>query len=409
MYYLDIKEDELQQMTEEIVTILGGYSVDVDLTTKEVLVMLRRAHQEFEKETSVWQLRNQFSNIYGTPAGLIQQNQLATMNFQLTQQITDWFKSMSRAGGKIPWHKDYIILEPGRQIYDLSKESSKPYPPGTRRINRVMWCAKPEILNFSRFSNTNPNGDDVLYSSNWNFTTNGLNYGASPLSFLGYSMDTVMLMQSAENRNKMLFSEFFHNLSGDMLEITPMPGIGVQSFPQGMKVFYYYWDESEVVINGRNPFLNVNGETSEEVGGSYRTDVTAPNLIANPTNMQIGYSLWSSLSPWAKTWVFDYTLARCKYIQASKWRVIRKTLATGEMAYEIEFDYQSLLTEASDEVKGLVETLRKDLDEISVLKMMQDKAEMATAAGKVNRNQPRHWIYMAWISFFVTTCLSLII
>ena len=164
--YLDIKEDELQLITEEIATILGAYRIDVDISTKEVLVMLRRSQLEFEKETSIWQLQNQFGNIYGTPAGMIQQNQLAVMNFQITQQITDWFGSMARAGGKIPWHKDYIVLEPGRQIYNLAKESSKPYPPGTRRIHRVMWCAKPEILNLSKFSDTNPNGDDILYSSN---------------------------------------------------------------------------------------------------------------------------------------------------------------------------------------------------------------------------------------------------
>ena len=391
--YLDIKEDELQLITEEIATILGAYRIDVDISTKEVLVMLRRSQLEFEKETSIWQLQNQFGNIYGTPAGMIQQNQLAVMNFQITQQITDWFGSMARAGGKIPWHKDYIVLEPGRQIYNLAKESSKPYPPGTRRIHRVMWCAKPEILNLSKFSDTNPNGDDILYSSNWNFTSNGLNYGSSPLSFLGYSMDTIMLMQSANERNKVLFSEFFHNLSGDILEITPMPGIGASAFSQGLKVFYYYWDESEVALNGVNPYINNNGNASPNIGGAYGTDITVPTLIANPLDMKIDYVLWSQLSPWAKTWIFSYTLARCKYIQGAKWRKIKKTYGTGEMQYEIEFDYQSLLSEATDEMKTLIEALKKDLSEINVLKMLQDKAEISIAASKVASKVPRLWMW----------------
>lgn len=392
--YLDINESELQMITEEIATILGAYSINVDITTKEVLVMLRRSQLEFEKETSIWQLRNQFNNIYGTPAGLIQQNQLATMNFQITQQITDWFASMARAGGKIPWHKDYVILEAGRQIYDLSKESSKPYAPGTRRIHRVMWCAKPEILQLTKFTNTNPNGDDILYSANWNFTSSGLNYGASPLSFLGYSMDTVMLMQSAEHRNHLLFSEFYHNLSGDILEITPMPGIGVQAYTQGLKVFYYYWDESEVALNGKNPYLNNNGEASDVPGGAYGANITVPQLIANPLDMKLNYTMWSQLSPWAKSWIFDYTLARCKYIQGAKWRKIKKTFGTGEMQYEIDFDYQSLLSEAADEMKNLSETLRKDLADIDVLKMVQDKAELAAASSKVASKTPRMWQFM---------------
>lgn len=391
--YLDITEDELNQIYEEILTILGAYSIDVDITKKEVLIMLRRSQLEFEKETSIWQLQNQFANVYGQPAGLLQQNQIATMNFSIVNQITDWFNSMGRTGGKIPWHKDYIILEPGRQIYDLSKESSKPYPAGTRRIHRVMWVARPETLNFSKFSTTNPNGDDILYSSNWNFTSNGLNYGASPLAFLGYSMDTIMLMQSAKERSRILFSEFFHNLSGDILEITPQPGVGVAAFAPGMKLFYYYWDESEVTLNAKNPALQINGEVSEMVGGAYGLPAGQSNLIANPINMRIDYALWSSLSPWAKAWIFDYTLARCKYIQGSKWRKIKKTFATGEMEYEVEFDYQSLLSEASQEMENLSNKLREDLKELNISKLVEEKANMATNAGKVASKTPRLWTW----------------
>ena len=389
--YLDITENDLQMIYEEIVTILGSESIDVDVTKKEVLVMLRRSNMEFQKETSIWQLQNQFANIYGTPAGIVQQNQIATMNFQIVNQITDWFGAMSRTGGKIPWHKDYIILEPGRQIYDLSLESSKPYPSGTRRIHRVMWCAKPETLNFSRYSTTNPHGDDILYSSNWNFTTNGLNYGASPLAFLGYSMDTIMLMQSAKERSRILFSEFYHNLSGDILEISPMPGQGVAAFAPGMKLFYYYFDESEVILNGKNPTLQNNADTSNEISGYYGLPPGQAALIANPVDMKIDFTNWSQLSPWAKAWIFDYTLARCKYIQGSKWRKIKKIFSTGEMEYDIEFDYQSLLSEAATEMERLTDKLREDLKELNIAKLVQEKAEMAENASKVSTKGVRLW------------------
>lgn len=390
--YLDITENELQEIYEAIMVILGGIDIDVDLTKEEVLIMLRRANMEFQKETSIWQLQNQFANVYGLPAGLIQQNQIATMNFSLVNQITDWFASMSRTGGKIPWHKDYIQLEAGRQIYDLSKESSKPYPPGTRRIHRVMWVQKPETMNFTRFSATNPSGDDILYSANWNFTTNGLNYGSSPLAFLGYSMDTIMLMQSAENRSKILFSEFFHNLSGDILEITPQPGVNVQSFPPGMKLFYYYWDESEVALNGPNPAIDLGGNTSSTIEGYYTgMPPGQSNLIANPINMKIDYVDYSTLSPWAKTWIFDYTLARCKYIQGSKWRKIQKTIGTGEMEYTIEFDYQSLLQESQYEIQQLIEQLRTDMQSLNLALLMQQKRDMVEAATKIAQKVPRLW------------------
>lgn len=391
--YLDITEDELQMIHEEILTMLGAFTIDVDVTKEELVIILRRTLMEFEKETSIWQLNNQFGNVYGTPSGMLQTNQIATMNFQIVNQITDWFGSMARVGGKIPWHKDYITLEPGRQIYDMSKESSKPYVPGSRRIHRVMWVARPEILNFSRFSSTNPNGDDVLYSSNWNMTTNGLTFGGSPLSFLGYTFDTVMMMQSMETRSQILFSEFFHNLSGDILEITPMPGAVAAGVQPGMKVFYYYWDESEVALNGKNDSLY----QSSTVSGTFQTPGGLPpgqsSLIANPLDMKLEYIPWGMLSPWAKTWIFDFALARCKYIQGSKWRKIKKTFSTGEMAYEIEFDYQSLLSEAESEMSKLKEELRQDLKDLSIKNIVNDKAEIANAAGKVNTKVPRMWFF----------------
>lgn len=394
MAYLDITENELQKIYEEILTILGAHTIDVDLTKEEILIFLRRSQLIFEKHTSIWQLHNQFGNIYGTPAGLIQQGQLSVMNFSLVQQITDWFASMGRLGGKIPWHKDYIILQPGRQIYDLSKESSRPYPSGTRRIHRVLWMANTNTFGPGKYTDQNRNGDDIINSNNWNFGAGGLNYGTTPLGFLGYSFDTILLMQSQEQRNKVFFSEYFHNISGDILEITPMPGTGIKGITEGHKLFYYYFDESEVMLNGPNANLDLNSEVSSTIEGMYGLPAGQSNLIANPLEMKIDYVLWSQLSPWARSWIFDYTLAYSKYTQAAKWRKIKKIFSTGEMSYDIEFDYQSLLSEANEEMNKLTNDLRDDLKELNVIKMIQDKAEYVNAARTINKNQPRIWKIM---------------
>ncbi len=393
--YLDIREDELQQLYEEMMTILGAFTIDVDVTKKEMLIVLRRSLMEFEKEISIWQLMNQFGNIYGQPAGMIQVNQFATMNFSIVNQITDWFASMGRSGGKIPWHKDYILLEPGRQIYDLSKESSRPYIPGTRRIHRVMWAAKPEIFNSGQFTgSSNVNGDDVLYSNNFNFSANGLNFGNSPLAFLGYSFDTILLMQSAETRNKVLFSEFYHNLSGDILEITPMPGGAFAGITPMTKLFYYFWDEGEIALNGRDPNFSMNSTEAGQLGNPMGVPPGESTLVANPLDMKMQFVNWSSLSMWAQTWVWEYALARCKYIQGSKWRKIRKIMSTGDMSYEIEFDYASLLQEAANEMEALKADLKDRLEKLSVVKLLEDKASIAQSASKVATKVPRIWKFM---------------
>lgn len=396
--YLDITESELQQIHEEIMTILGSETIKVDLTKREVIIVMRRALEEFEQETAIWQLKNQFGNVYGLPAGLVMSNQVSTFNANLLNQITDWVASMQRIGGKIPWKKDYVVLEPGRQIYNLAVESSLPYPPGSRRIHRVMWQSAPELFQGYHFNGQldNVQGDDILYSSAWNFTNAGLNYGSNPLSFLGYGFDTVMMMQSIETRRKILFSEFFHNLSGDILELLPMPGGRSLSIRPGTRVFYYYWDEREVIAAGKVIDNTSTSSVNDEFGvieGGGLTGLPANDqlLIANPVNMKIDVVPWSMLSSWARTFIWKITLARCKYIIGSKLRAIQKTFSTGEMEFEIQFDYQSFLQEAQEEITAVTEALRNTLESINLATLYQDKQNIVNAAKDMNRLQPRLW------------------
>lgn len=386
--HLDITEDELQLITEEILTLLGGFDVNVDLTKQEVLIALRSGLLNFEKETALWQLSNQFLNSYGLPAGVKLSNQLATVNFSLTRQITDWFASMHRIGGKIPWHKDYITLEAGRQIYFLDKESSIPYTSGSRRIHRVMWMDSSSSFGHHINGMNDTMGDDVLYNNSWNFSQNGANYGGQQLGFLGYTFDTILMMQSAETRKNVRFSEFFHNLSGDVLELTPMPG-HARGITAGARVFYYYFNESELGAAVDNIDTSVTGNSSS----SSETTITPQDIsmIANPLQMKIDLVPWSQLSPWAQIFTKGIAFAKCKYIQASKWRKIKKTFAGGEMDYEIEFDYDSLLQEAKDEEQNLIEGIREDLKGLDLSEMMQKQQAMVEAGLKINSKAGRLW------------------
>lgn len=382
--YLDITESELQSITEEILTLMGGFDINVDITKEEILIMLRSSFLNFEKETAMWQISNQFLNSYGMPAGVKLTNQLATVSFGLTKQITDWFASMQRIGGKIPWHKDYITLEAGRQVYFLDKESSKPYRAGSRRIHRVMWMGRPEIFGAGHMSGINDaHGDDVLYGNGLNMTQSGANYGANQLGFLGYSFDTILMLQSAEQRNNMRFSEFFHNLSGDVLEVQPMPGHS-RGLQPNSRVYYYYFDEGEVT-NAVDAIDTTMSSSSSEISTA---DL---GMIANPIQMKIELIPWSSLSSWAQTFTKQLAFARCKYIQASKWRKIKKTFGTGEMEYEIEFDYDSLLSEAKDEEATLIAELREDLKSLDVSEMMTKQQASLDAASKIASRGGRLW------------------
>lgn len=387
---LDITPDELNELYEFTQTFLGGEDVDVDITKKEIKILARKALRDYYYEIQVWQTRNQFSNIIGSPTvinGVTQEftNRFIFDNGMIAQRISDWFAAMARVGGKVVWKKDYITLKAGQQIYDLSAESSIPYQPGTRRIHKVLWYARPELFGTSASgAATSVQSSDYVDNSLFTFGLNGPSYNGAGLGMLGNIFDVVLLGQALESRNKVLRSEFFYNISGDMIELTPMPGGVSLAIQPGAKVFYYYFDEGDPNFYG--PQTNSNTQTQT---GSTITIIGVEDLIANPTQVKIDTVPYSQLNAMAKNWVENYTVALAKHALASKWRRVR-TIASPGSDYQVELDYASLL----DEYKTMMEELKTKLNEnllafIDMTKMMEDKASQVENAAKINRFSPR--------------------
>lgn len=384
---LDISPEELNELYEFTQTLLGGEDVDVDITKKEIRILARKALRDYYYEIQVWQTRNQFSNILGSPAFIngVQvefTNRFIYDNGMIAQRISDWFAAMARVGGKVTWKKDYITLVPGQQIYDLSAMSSVPYQPGTRRIHKVMWYARPEIFGTTNSAAAGIQSADFIDNSLFTFGLNGLAYNGNSMGFLGNLFDVVLLGQALESRNKVLRSEFFYNISGDLLEVTPMPGGHSLAIEEGAKVFYYYFDEGDPDFYG--PSTNSNTQTTTLITGNGIED-----LIANPTQVKIDTVPYSQLNAMAKNWVENYTVALAKHSLASKWRRVR-TIASPDSDYQIELDYQSLLEEYKEMIEKLKEDLKTDLLAfIDMTKMMEDKASQVENAAKINRMSPR--------------------
>ena len=370
---LDITPDELKELHEYVQTMLGGEDIDVDIIEREVKVSARRALKIYEREVNQWQIRNQMPNIMGFKASTNFTKRFVQDNQMLAQRMSDWWAAMARVGGKIPWKKDYIELENGRQIYNLANESSTPYTPGSRRIHKVLWYMPPEIVGTSF-------APDLLLSNLWSFGQSGLTFAGNRLAYLGQVSDIVLLTQSFELRNKILYSEFYHNISGDILEISPMPGRAVK-IPENAKLFYYYFDEANFPLNG----------TTDETGAGHDPLNPDEELISNPTQVKIDVVPYSSLNSPAKTWTDEYTLALCKYIQGSKWRKV-KSIASPGQDYQVEFDYSSLLSESESDKTKLLEELRDELGKLDFVKMMEDKASITENANKINRSSPRKWL-----------------
>jgi hypothetical protein len=355
-------EEEIKEIYEFTNVLLGAEDVDVNIKEKEVKILLRKALTKYIRFIDNWQIRNDFGNLIGQSADIDFTRKFVTENFQLAQKVSDWFASMARVGGKTRWKRDYFIVSGKQQIYDLSLVSSVPYRPGERRIHRIMWVAKPEIIGTSGMEPGFLDGGLVTFS------LNGLMYGNSMMSYLGNTFDVMLLGQSLELRNKILRSEFFYNISGDIVELTPAPGDYHSAMPQGTKVFYYYFNEIDS--------LGLEGQDEDHI------------LISNPTQIQTSIVPWADLNSTSKDWLVDFTVALCKYMFGSKLRSIKKIASPGS-DYQVEFDYQSLIEESKTEQEALILELEKLLLELDYPKMMENKAKVAQEAARINNYSPR--------------------
>lgn len=368
---LDLTPEELNCIYEYTMTYLGAVDVDVPMTKKEIQTLACRALKDYMYEINTWTIRNNFANVVGLPGAAATNftNKFILDNQMLAQRLSDWFAAMARVGGKIGWKKDYIKLQAGKQIYDLAVDSGTPYTPGTRRIHTVMWYAKPEMVG------TGFNGD--FFTGNlfaFDFQ-GGLSYGGNTLSYLGNIFDAVLIMQSLELRNKVLRSPFYYNISGDIVELTPLPG-GSQAgitIPDNAYVFYYYFDEAD--------FTGLNSTEQSETN----------ELISNPTQVKLDVLPYSKLNSTAKNWIDNYIVALAKYALASKFRMIR-AIASPTSEYTVEFDFQSFLQEAKEERDALKDQIRLELEKLDNDKMLERKASAQQSANQINKSSPRKWI-----------------
>lgn len=374
MALLDMTNEEIQELYEFTQVALGGEDVDVDITEKEIAILARRALKDYLYEIGVWQTRNQFSNVVGQSSQINFTKKFITDNTMIAQRLSDWWASMQRVGGKIPWKKDYFVLESGRQVYDLSVESAIPYVSGTRRIHKILWYGPPEIWGSATVTG------DLTNTTLFSFGQSGLSYGASPLMYLGNLFDVVLLAQALESRNKVLRSEFFYNISGDIIELTPTPGRpSAGTWADGARVYYYYLDEED--------FLGLSTQDSSGIG----------ELISNPTQIKIDNVPYSDLNDMSKSWVDNYTVALAKYAQAAKWRRVR-TIASPNSEYQVELDYASLLEESKLEKEELKQKLYDNLlNFLDTAKMMEDKMNIAMNAAKINHLGGRKFFIGTWL------------
>lgn len=379
MCFTKLSVNELDEVYSYVKVILGGggegAKVDVQISKPEIEVVLCRASKIYQSYIEQWYVENNFGNLMGTDAKKNFTYFFVQDNFLMASRISDWFASMSRVGGHIPWKKDYVTLESGRQIYDLSQESSKPYLPNSRKIHKIMWYTPPVLLNttLSPMTNGIRNSGMDFNINNVNLSHRGVTYGNHPLNALGNVMDYILVKQAIQEKNRIVYGEFYYNISGDIVEITPVPGKNI-NLPKDAKLIYYYFDKEDM--------LGLNNQDLENVN----------NLINNPTQVNFDLIRWQELNQFSRTWIEEYAIAESKYILGAKWRTVR-SIASPSSDYQVEFDYSSLIDESKETKNFLIEDLKESLEKLKTKNIMEEKASIIDSSKTINKVYPKKILF----------------
>jgi hypothetical protein len=354
---LRISDTEKNKLFNQVKVALGAPLRTVELTEEQLLVLLGIAVEDYVEQIQNYIIEAQWPSLYGVNVNEADLTKsLITRNFDIVTQYTYSYSKIIGLGageGGYELKKDYFELQAGVQIYQI---------PANREINEIMWY-NPATLDQSVI-------DPYMgmFTNTFGSSSGGLN------SYYMMPAFDIMLRTADRNlKNKLLNSNNMYKITNGpngtkFVHLSNTPG-GTYDRSNRLlskgKVWYWYYD-----INGnREACLEANKD-----------------IIKAPSDVPLDDVSFDELNSPSKTWVR-------RYFQAKAMETLSKVRGkfSGKVAIEnndVELDYQSLATEASDIISTLREELKDRLDRMSPLNMLKRVAEEAEALNNSLKYRP---------------------
>lgn len=349
---LQIDPQEKEKMFRQARHRLGAPLRKIQLEDDQMFSLLEMAYEDYLEHIQNFMIEHQWINLLGLD---INEDDIArafiTRNYDLLTQYTYAYSKIVGLGageGGYELKKDYIVLRKGVQIYEI---------PARREINEVLWYT-PATLDQSVI-------DPFLGVWNNQFGAEYIGLGSY---YILPAFDILLRAGDRNLKNRIIRSELVYKITNGpngikYLHLLSVPG-GRFDFRSALidqaRVWYWYY---ETPAKGDNCDLD-----------KYK------DIIKSPADVPLGNMSYNDLNAPSKVWMRRYFIALCKETLGR----VRGTFG-GKVPIpeaELTMDYQSLLTEATNDIA----ILKKELDErLTRLSPWETSKRMAEEAENLNR------------------------
>jgi hypothetical protein len=346
---------------------LGYPIVNIELDNEQIWACFEEAVSEYSSQVNQFNLRNNLDILKGQPKGKVSNysQTLVEGSFLPTAvRMSQQYGTLAGVGGATEIRKAYIELTESVQRYNLMSssidlEQNKNFAnifsgSSTIDVMRVYHEAIPAITRFFDPYSVGAQGTLNLISE-----LGFGNYSPSAQFLMMPLYEDVLRMQHIEFNDHIRKSHHTFNIVDNKIEIFPVPTKGSPA-----KIYFDYMSRDEF---------------------EHDSQTIQPDSLSDYSDIPYDFIQYSNINDVGKQWIRKYTLALSKELLGA---IREKYNSVPIPDGEVSLDGAALRAEAQVEKDALITQLRENLEELSRIKVMENKAHEADHQQEMLRKVP---------------------
>jgi len=331
---------------------LGYPIVNIELDNQQIWACFEEATSEYSAQVNQFNLRNNLDILRGQQKGKISNfsQTLVDGSFLPTAvRMSQKYGTLAGVGGTTEIRKAYIELTESVQRYNLMSESidletsqsfnTRFTASATIDVMRVYHEAIPAITRFFDPYSVGAQGTLNLISE-----LGFGNYSPAAQFLMMPLYEDILRMQQIEFNDNIRKSAHTFNIVDNKIEIFPVP---TKNSPT--RIYFEYMS--------RHEFEN-------------ESQIIQPNSLSDYSDVPYDFIQYGNINDVGKQWIRKYTLALSKELLGA---IREKYNSVPIPDGDLQLDGAALRSEAQVEKDALITQLRENLEELSRIKVMENK------------------------------------